>query len=42
MENYLRDREVDDMVTLKWILKKYDDRVQTVIIQLSIGFISEL
>ena len=38
MENYLRDREVDDMVTLKWILKKYDDRVQTVIIQLSIGF----
>jgi len=37
----LRDREIDDMVTLKWILKDYDERVQTEIIQLSIGFSSE-
>jgi hypothetical protein len=31
----LRDREIDGMVTIKWILKEYEERVQTVIIQLS-------
>jgi hypothetical protein len=30
------------MITLKWILKRYDVRVQTVFLQLGIGFISEL
>jgi len=33
---------MDDMVILKWILKEYDNRVQMVIIQLSIGFSSKM